>query len=212
MKGEAIAAEPGKGLEGFRLVCPIEVIGVGGVPDSCIQFGGLAFLGAHFAQGDQAVRLPVGKWAHERRVDNGKDGRVRAHPQGQGEDGNDGKAGIVPEHSKAITNVMEKVLDGRPPPDVAGLLLDERRVPELAASRRLGLFARHALPHQSFHLFFKVFPHLFGEIAVKATARNELPEPVHDSPRARTRVIPSSMRSNLDTSRSKCFAPAAVTW
>ena len=80
MKGEAVATEPGKGLEGFRLVCPIEVIGVGGVPDSYIQFAGLAFLGAHFAKGYQEVRLPVGKWAHERRVDNGKDGRVRANP------------------------------------------------------------------------------------------------------------------------------------
>src|SRR5438034_10065740 len=66
LKGEDVANEPGKGLEGFRLVCPIEVIGVGGVPDSCIQFAGLAFLGAHFAKGYQEVRLPVGKWAHER--------------------------------------------------------------------------------------------------------------------------------------------------
>src|SRR5215469_17160310 len=211
MKGEAVATEPGKGLEGAGLVCPIEVIGVGGVPNSCIQRGGLSFLGAHFAKGDQAVRLPVGKWAHERCVDNGKDGGVRANPQGQGDDGDDGKAGIVCEHSKTITDVVEKVLNGRPPPDIAGVLLHQRHVPKLKASRKLGVFPRHAIPHQSCHLFFKVFPNLFGEIAVKATPRNQLLEPVHDAPLAKTRVIPSSMRSNLETSRSKCFAPAAVT-
>jgi hypothetical protein len=212
MKREDVTAEAGKGLEGFGLASPIEVIGVGGVPISGVRFARLSFLGAHFAEGDQAVRLPVGEWADERGVDNGKDSGVRANSQGQGDDGDQGKAGFVPQHAKAITDVVEKVFKRRPPPDVAGALLREGHIPKLTVSSKFGIFPRHAAPHQCFHLFFQVLLNLFGEIAVKTMARNQLLEPVHDSPLASTRVIPSSMRSNLETSRSKCFAPADVTW
>src|SRR2546429_4378663 len=52
-------------------------------------------------------------------------------------------------HSKAITEVMEKVLDGRPPPDVAGVLLHQRHIPKLTASRRLGVFPRRSEEHTS---------------------------------------------------------------
>lgn len=50
-----------------------------------------------------------------------------------------------------------------------------------------------------------------GVIAVHLSAEKQLFDPVHTSPGARTRVIPSSIRSKLETSRCRCFAPAGVS-
>ena len=42
-------------------------------------------------------------------------------------------------------------------------------------------------------------------------AREKLSHPVHDRTGVSTRRMPSSMRSKLDTSRSRCLAPAGVS-
>ncbi len=44
-------------------------------------------------------------------------------------------------------------------------------------------------------LFFEVFVNLFGKIVVQAATGKQLFKPIHDSPGARARVIPSNMGS-----------------
>ena len=53
---------------------------------------------------------------------------------------------------------------------------------------------------------------LFVEIVVNARAAQQAFEPGHVSPSERTRLMPSSMRSKLDTSLPRCLTPARVTW
>src|SRR4030095_11877882 len=101
----------------------------------------------------------------------------------------------------------EKPLNGRPLPDLAAVLLDQRDFPKLAASDDDGLLSRHAKRNQLLGLLVKMLLDLFREITVEAAAQKQLLQPIHDSPGARTRVIPSSIVSKRDISFFRCFAP-----
>src|SRR5579863_4124592 len=93
-----------------------------------------------------------------------------------------------------------------PAPDLAAALLNQSHIPELSPGRGHGLLARQARRHEFFCFLTEMLLDLLPEIAV-----NSATEKGHGSPGERTRVMPSSMRSKLDISRSRCLAPAAVS-
>src|SRR5690242_6445064 len=96
-------------------------------------------------------------------------------------------------------------------PGFASTLLDQRHVTELTV-RGCGSFSgRHAAFDQLIGLFFQMLADLFGKVFAETLSSTQLRDPVHDFTGARTRVIPSSMRSKLETSRSRCLLPLAVS-
>ena len=90
---------------------------------------------------------------------------------------------------------LRKVFDGWPAPDGAAALFDQADVAEFAASGCGSFFLGHAAQDEFFGSFVEVCADFFGEIAIKAAAREQSLEPVHDSLGDRTRVMPSSIRS-----------------
>src|SRR6266403_3726521 len=60
-------------------------------------------------------------------------------------------------------------------------------------------FPRDPTSDQFLNLFFNMLPDLFRKFAVEPAARKQSLKPTHDSPRAKTRVIPSSIFSKRDT-------------
>ena len=93
-------------------------------------------------------------------------------------------------------------------------LFDAGHVAEFTFSGVFGVFAAHAVSHEGFDFFREVLLNLFGEIAVDLPTGEKLSQPTHDGPLdsagARTRWMPLSICSKLETSRSRCLMPAGV--
>src|SRR5205814_9917367 len=109
------------------------------------------------------------------------------------------------------TRRSSDLLDPRPSPNRAPLLFYDGDVAEFAPRPEGRVIARHSALDQSFNAFFQMHVDLLSEIPIELAARQELPEPVHDSPGASTRLMPWSIRSKLDTSCTRCFCPLAVS-
>src|SRR6266568_5471452 len=140
-----------------------------------------------------------------------EDRRVGCDSKGQRHDSHGRETRVLAEHAGAKSDIHEKIFNRRPAPHGAAVFLRQRYIPKLAPRRVGGFLPRHTSRNQLLDLFFEVLLNLFGEIAVEAASRKQLFQPHHDSPGAKTRVIPSSIFSKRDTSCSKCFAPFAVS-
>src|SRR5207247_3122941 len=97
--------------------------------------------------------------------------------------------GTLAQHAQAVGNIGEKVLDGRPAPDLAAVLLSQRHIPKLTPSSGGSFFSRHPPSNQLFYLFFEVCLNLVREIAVDPPAQEQLFHPLNDSTGDKTRVI-----------------------
>ena len=72
------------------------------------------------------------------------------------------------------------------------------------------LLARQAASHELVDLLVEVLPDLVGEIALEPAAVEQSPQQVHGFTGARTRRMPSSIRSKFETSRSSRARPPGV--
>ena len=144
VKREAVTAETGKGLEGFGLARPIEVIRIGAVPDSRARLRGLPFLEAQFRKRDQTVRLQVGERPDERGVHHGKNRRICADAERQREYSDEGESGILGERPESVTDIARQRFDETYAASLAVFLLDLLEAAELEARAARGLLAREA--------------------------------------------------------------------
>src|SRR5262249_24067177 len=143
-------------------------------------------------------------------IDDRKHRGVGADTEGEGQDGDGGKAGVLAETAKCVADVEEEILEAGPAPDVATVAFGEGGGAELAARGGFGFLAWGALSHQVVGFFFDVGGDFSTDIAPETT-RKDASEPTHDFTGDRTRVTPLSICSKLETSVSRCFRPAGVT-
>src|SRR4030095_17260831 len=97
----------------------------------------------------------------------------------------------------------------------ASLRANEGDAPEGAACGAGRVSTREATGHQLVDSLLQVKLDLVCEFAIDATAREEIADRtkrVHGFTGVRTSLIPSSICSKLDTSRSRCFLPVGVSW
>ena len=110
----------------------------------------------------------------------------------------------------------------------------QRYVSKLAPCRGNGFFPWHPVRNRLLDLLFEVFANLFRQLFIEIATREQVLKPthaspavnerqcpvcsarsktqeIHDSPGAKTRVIPLSILSKRDTSSSRCVAPFAVS-
>src|SRR5207302_4988329 len=144
-------------------------------------------------------------------IDDAEDNSRSANTEGESKDGDGGEAAVFAKGAESVEDIHEKVFNGRPPPDRAAVFLNQSYIPKLAPCPRCSFLPGHSARNQLLNLLFKVLPNLFGQLTVASTSRKQSLQPHHDSPGANTRVIPSSIFSNRDTSCSRCFAPFAVS-
>src|SRR5260370_24050970 len=143
----------------------------------------------------QPVCFRIGQWLNHPSVDVAEDGRVCSDAERKSEDCDRSEARIPCERAKTVSNVHEKVFYRRPAPDCAAVLLHQSDIPEVATSGGGGFFSGHAAGNKCFDFFLKMRLNLFGKIVVEGAARKQLFKPIHDSPDAKIRVVPSSIRS-----------------
>src|ERR1700730_7251079 len=103
-------------------------------------------------------------------VEKGEDGRVGSNADGEREDRDGCEAGGSAQRAQPVVNIHQHVFNGWKPPDLTGLLLDERHVPELAARAGTRLLPGHAFRNTLLDLLVKVPPNLVGKVAVEAAA------------------------------------------
>ncbi len=108
-----------------------------------------------------------------------EDGGVRAYPDGQRENHNDGKARIPPKLADRVADVGEKRFERRPLPDFATPLFHHGCVAEFAARGCGGFFSRHATRDEFLGSLFDVPADFVRDVAVKAVAGKQLLEPIH---------------------------------
>ena len=160
---------------------------------------------------DQSARICERKRAQQYSINNAENRGVCPDPEGERQNDDKRKARGFPQRARAVANIHNKALNGWPLPDLAAVLFNQSYIPKLALSGVRCLFSRQAARHQLLNLLFEVFPNLFGKLVVELLPEEQSCEPTHDSPGAKTRVIPSSILSNRDTSCSRCFAPFVVS-
>ena len=83
-------------------------------------------------------------------------------------------------------------------------------LPNSRRAANTALLPRHSDFDQLFDFLLELLPDFFGEILLQAAALKQLPDEDHGFTDARTRVMPSSMRSKLETCSFRCAGPAAV--
>src|SRR5712664_1245680 len=152
------------------------------------------------------------KWerAQQNSVNHAEYGRVGANAEREGENGYRGETWILAQHAQAKANIHEEVLNGWPLPDFAAVFFDQSYIAKFAASGGGGFFSGHAGGDEFLDLFFEMLLNLFGEIVEEAAARKQLFKPIHDSPGAKIRVVPSSIRSGRHSWRSATMGSACI--
>jgi hypothetical protein len=158
----------------------------------------------------QSVRVCKRERAEEDRVQHREDRGVRADSERERQHGDAREGGRLAQHARRETDIEEDALERRPPPDLAGLLLEKGDVPELPAGGRQGFGARQAARGELLGPLLDVRPDLLGDVGVEAPPRKEPLEKAHASPLASTSRIPLSVRSKLEMALSTCREPAFV--
>ncbi len=170
---------------------------------------------AHRLDGDEGCRLMKGQRPEDDRIDDAEDRTVGADTDGQREDRRGSKRRGAAKLTDRVTDVAREIVGQSPSPHVATLLADARDVAERAVRRGDGVGAREAGGHQRIDFLVEVKRDLVGEVAIHAVAREQAADPAqgaHGFTGVNTSLIPSSICSKLETSRSRCFRPAGVSW
>jgi hypothetical protein len=89
-------------------------------------------------------------------------------------------------------------------------LFDQQDVAELATRAESGLIARQPLGHEGVDPLVEVLPDLVADVFLQRSAGQPPSYPVHGFTSPRTSLMPFSMRSKLDISRSSRVRPAGV--
>jgi hypothetical protein len=101
-------------------------------------------------------------------------------------------------------------VERRKRPGVAAILFQASHVTERAAGFSDSAGTRHPASHQLGDTLIQVCLDLFVEVVVQPAPREELAKRDHAPSSESTRVMPSSIRSKLETSRVRCLAPSFV--
>jgi hypothetical protein len=168
---------------------------------------------------------PVGITVRERpqqyRIHDAEDRRVRSYAQGQGQRGDEGDAGISPQHPYAVTQILKEGIHDSDPTHLAVLLPQQSDVAELAARGSGGLGFTHALANISLGEQAQMRLDLVVEFLVSFATSEQSPE----SSRQRAQIVghlyscPSSLnrrpitpaiRSQFSVSRASCLRPLLV--
>ena len=170
---------------------------------------------AHQLDGYQPVRRRERQRPEHDRVHDAEHGAVRPDANRKREDGGHGERRGAAKLPHGITDVAKDIVEQPPAPDVTAFLPDQRHVAERPARGGSRGLARQAGGHQLVDLFLEMQIYLIGHVAGHAAAGQQLPDPaqgVHGFTGASTSLMPSSIRSKLETSRSRCCLPARVSW
>ena len=144
-------------------------------------------------------------------VDDAEDRGIRANAQRERQDAGQRERRRFAKLPEREANVGEHVLDGEEAPYLAPFLFHARDVAEGAPGGQSGILPGNPARHERIGLLVQVLSYLFGEILFEPTPLNEIPHPAdHGFTGDRTSLMPSSIRSKLDTSRWRCATPAGV--
>src|SRR5580658_6891070 len=149
---------------------------------------------------DQLLRLWHCETSKEESVNQRENRYVGSCPQRQDCQSDQREPRSLAEHAQPITKIGKKTVDGKPLPRSAAVFFNQSHVAKLAPGSTLGFFRGHAARNEFRCLFFEVSANLFRKVVVDPLPQEPLPQPLHNSPGARTRAIPSSIHSNRDTS------------
>src|SRR5580704_9368107 len=91
-----------------------------------------------------------------------------------------------------------------PLPYLAAPLLDQRRISEVSPRRVRCLFLGHTVFDQLVDLLLTVLLNLLREITVKTATREQLLDPVHDSPSPEVSLFVAQCHHWIDPSSPAC--------
>ncbi len=126
-----------------------------------------------FAQRGETAGVPVGQRLEDDAVDDGEDRGGRADTEREGEDGDRGEAGALPQQPEPVAEVLEDVLEPRQAAPLADLLLDALDMAETPRGRIVRLAGWHAGGEVGLGLKVEVMPHLLGHLAVEGFLAEE---------------------------------------
>src|SRR5215471_5354857 len=109
------------------------------------------------------------------------------------------------QHLGRVPQVLPKPVDPNPTPNLTAGFRYLRHVSKLAACHP----QRFLLRHPGLYQFVGPLGDMRRNLLLNVVP--PLPEPTHDRTGFITRAMPSSIRSKLDVSFSRCFLPKAVT-
>src|SRR5262245_30308915 len=104
----------------------------------------------------QLLRLSIRKPAPQRRIDDAEDCRARTVAERQRQHSNQGEAGILHQHPRAVAHVLPKLFDPSHTTSVATLLFRLFHSAESLASGASRLFRTHPKPYVLLGLLFEV--------------------------------------------------------
>ena len=154
-------------LEHLILRAPILKIHVGGAVVKDPLFG------QRGVDADQLFRLGKGERPEQHRVNHAENCGVGADAEGEREYGDDGEAGIFPQHARAVADVLKENFDGAEGPHIAASLLQQTYVSKPAARGRAAGAGSCALLLEFFLAHGQMEAQFFVEVAVKLPALDQ---------------------------------------
>src|SRR5579862_2194482 len=118
---------------------------------------------------------------------------------------------MLAERAQSVPGIGEHVIEWEPCPHVAAGVFHRADMPELPPRGTPRVVQGHPTRDQLVDLLGEMRLDLFRQFASEPASRQQLSKPIHASLGAKTRKMPSSMRSKVDISRCRCFAPAGVS-
>src|SRR4029077_20148351 len=113
-----------------------------------------------YLQLKQVVRILDRQHPQHDGINETKDCRVCANSKSECQNNNHREAPGFAQHPQGVTDINEKIFDGRPTPHGAAVFFGQRDIPELASSCVRCLFPGHSASNQLLDLFFEVLPNL----------------------------------------------------
>ena len=98
--------------------------------------GGERQIGARFADPDQALGFRIRQRPQQHRIDDAEEGRVRADPDREQEDGDGGEPGTLADRAKRVAEILAEGIEARQTALIAVALLGGFDAAELAVCAR----------------------------------------------------------------------------
>ncbi len=134
----------------------------------------------HRQQPRQLFRFRIWQRTQQHGIDDAEDRRVRADAQRQREDGNQGESGILQQHSRAVTKILQQVLDEADSSHIAAFLLSLLNTAQGAQGSVARLLRCHAFSDIFLNLPLEVIADLLVQFLLDLLAAEQGAQPQRD--------------------------------
>ncbi len=125
-----------------------------------------------------AIRLAIGEWRQQHRLDHAEKRRGRPNADGQGERRDQREARAAPHRPDRVVHILPEVGGPARAALIADLLLHARHAAEVAPGAPPRLVRREPLAFQTTRFHVQVEAELLGHLVVHASPRDQRPEPL----------------------------------